>query len=157
MSFSLNTSFWLHILLVLLSGNFEINPGPKRTPKTNLSIYHWNLNSISAHNYAKLSILRACLAFHKFGIICFSETYLNSSNSPDDKTLEIPGYNLMHSDHPKRGGVLIYYKNYLPLRIIRVNYLSECISFEIMIGNKICNFITLYRSPSQNQMVFKHL
>ena len=60
----------------------------------------------------------------------------------------------MRSDHPfnsKRGGVCIYYKNYLPLQIISVKYLSECINFEITIGNKICNFITLYRSPSQNQ------
>ena len=60
----------------------------------------------------------------------------------------------MRSDHPfnaKRGEVCIYYKNYLPLRIISVNYLSECINFEITIGNKICNFITLYSFPSQNQ------
>ena len=128
-----------------LSGDVEINPGPKRTPKASLSICHWNLNSISAHNYFKLSLLRAYLAFHKFDIICLSETYLNSSNSPDD-------------DHPlnsKRGGVCIYYKNYLPLRIISVNYLSVCTNFEIMIGNKICNFITLYRSPSQNQDDFQ--
>ena len=105
-----------------------------------------------------MSLLRAYLAFHKFDIICLSETYLNSSNSPDDETLEISGYNLVRSDHPlnsKRGGVCIYYKNYLPLRIISVNYLSECINFEIMIGNKICNFITLYRSPSQNQDDFQ--
>ena len=144
--FSLNTSFWLQIFLVLLSGDVEVNPGPKRTPKVSLSICHWNLNSISAHNYVKLSLLRAYLAFHNFDIICLSETYLNSSNSPDDETLEISGYNLVRSDHPlnsKRGGVCIYYKNYLPLRIISVNYLSECINFEIMIGNKICNFITL--------------
>ena len=156
--FSLNTSFCLQIFLVLLSGDVEINLGPKRTPKTSLSICHWNLNSISTHNYAKLSLLRAYLAFHKFNIIYLSETYLNSSNSPDDETLEISGYNLVRSDHPlnsKRGGVCIYYKNYLPLRIISVNYLSECINFEIMIGNKICNFITLYRSPSQNQDDFQ--
>ena len=105
-----------------------------------------------------MSLLRAYLAFHKFNIIYLSETYLNSSNSPDDETLEISGYNLVRSDHPlnsKRGGVCIYYKNYLPLRIISVNYLSECINFEIMIGNKICNFITLYRSPSQNQDDFQ--
>ena len=64
----------------------------------------------------------------------------------------------MQSDHPltsKRGGVCIYYKNYLRLRIISVNYLSECINFEVIIGNKICNFITLYRSPSQNQDDFQ--
>ena len=95
MSVSLNTSLWLQILLVLLNGDVEINPGPKRTPKARLSICHWNLNSISADNYVKLSLLRAYLAFHKFDIICLSETYLNSSNSPDNETLAISGYNLV--------------------------------------------------------------
>ena len=70
LGFLLNTSFCLQILLVLLSGDVEINPGPKRTPKTNLSICYWNPNSISAHNYVKLSLLRAYLAFHNFDIIC---------------------------------------------------------------------------------------
>ena len=107
MGVSINTSLWLQILLVLLSCDVEINPGPKRTPKTSLSICHWNLNSISAHNYVKLSLLRIYLASHNFDIIYLSETYLNSSNSPDDET---SGYNLVHSDHPlnsKRGGVCI--------------------------------------------------
>ena len=71
MGFSLNTYFWLQILLVLLSNDVKINP---------------------AHNYAKLSLFREYLAFHKFDIICLSETYLNSSNSSDDETLEIFGY-----------------------------------------------------------------
>ena len=91
MGFLQCTSFWLQNLLVLLSGYVEINPDPKRTPKANLSICHWNLNSISAHNYAKLSLLRVYLAFHKFDIIWLSETYLNSSNSPGDEALEISG------------------------------------------------------------------
>ena len=152
--FSLNTFFWLQSLLLLLSGDVEINPDPKRTPKASLSICHWNLNSIPAHNYAKLSLLRAYLVFHKFDIICLLETYLNSSNSPDGETLKMSGYNLVRSDHSlysKHGGDCIYYKNYLPVRIISVSYLSECINFEIMIGKKICNFLTLSRSPSQNQ------
>ena len=144
----------MQILLVLLSGDVKIYPGPKGTPKASLSICHWNLNAISAHNYAKLSLLRAYLAFHKFDIICLSETCLDSSNSPNDETLGIFGYN----DRPlysKRGGVWIYYKNCVPLRTISVNYLSECIYFEIKIGNKIYNFITQYSSPSQNQDGFQ--
>ena len=115
MGFLLNTSLMLQILLVLLIGDIEINPSPKRNPKASLSICHWNLNSISAHNYVKLSFLRAYLAFHKFDIISLSETYLNSSNSPVDETLEISGYNLEHFDHPlnsKRGGICIYYINF---------------------------------------------
>ena len=74
-----------------------------------------NLNSICAHDYVKLSLLRAYLVFHKFEI-CLSETHLNPSNSSDDDTLEISGYNLVRSDHPftSKRGVFTYYKNYQP-------------------------------------------
>ena len=41
----------LYSLLILLSADVEINPGPKRASTSITSIYHWNLNSISAHNY----------------------------------------------------------------------------------------------------------
>ena len=60
----------------------------------------------------------------------------------------------MRPEHPlnsKREGVCIYYKSYLPLQIISVNYLPEWVNFEIMIGNKICNFIALCKSLSQSQ------
>ena len=86
------------------------------------------------------------------------ETYLDSNILPDDSTLEIPGYNLVRSDHPsnkKRGGVCTYYKSYLPLRIININYLNECVRFELMVGDKLCPFIALYRSPSQSQGQFE--
>ena len=66
--------------------------------------------------------------------------------------MEISGYSLIRSDHPsniKRGGICIYYKHFLPLRILSVQYLQECINFEMKIGDKVCNFISLYRSPSQ--------
>ena len=60
--------------------------------------------------------------------------------------MAISGYNLIRSDHPsnnKRGGVCIYYKNFLPLRVLSIQYLQ--------VGCKICNFISLYRSRSQTQ------
>ena len=44
--------------------------GPKRSLGQSLSIYHWNLNSISAHNDIKLSILRGYLPNHKFDVVC---------------------------------------------------------------------------------------
>ena len=37
-------------------------------------------------------------------------------------------------------------KHFLLLRILSV---QECINFEMKIGDKVCNFISLYRSPSQ--------
>ena len=61
---------WLYSLLILLSADVELNPGPKRVSTRNISICHWNLNSISAHNYVKLFLLKAYIAIHKFDIIC---------------------------------------------------------------------------------------
>ena len=72
--------------------------------------------------------------------------------------MEIPSYNLVRSDHPsneKRGGVCIYYKSCLPSRIININELKKCVRSELMVGDKLCNFIALYRSPSQSQDQFE--
>ena len=76
----------------------------------------------------------------------------------DYDKLQIPGYNLIRSDHPsntKRGGVCVYYRSSLPLRVINIGYLHECLSFEMQTGDKICNFVSLYRSPSQSQDYFE--
>ena len=107
--------FFFFNLLVSLSGDLEVNPGPNCKPNEALSIYHWNLNSLSAHNMATLHLLKAYVTVHKFDIICLSETYLDSSITVNDHNLETSGYNLIHSDHPSNsrcGGVCIYYKKY---------------------------------------------
>ena len=150
----------MYSLLILLSANVELNTGPKRASTINISICHWSLNRISAHNYTKLFLLKTYIAIHKFNKICLSETYLDSSTTSDDDDLAVSGYNVIRSDHPsnnKRGGVCIYYKNLLPLRVRRIQYLQGCINFELNIGAKICNFISLYRSPSQTQDEFEKL
>ena len=102
-------------------------------------------------------LLRAYIAVHKFDVICLSETYLDSTVASDDENLEITGYNLVRSDHPantKRGGVSLYYKNCLPLTVLDIQYLDECMNFELKIGDKLCTFVALYRSPSQSQEKF---
>ena len=138
----------------MLTGDIETNPGPTPCPGQCFSICHWNLNSITAHDFARLSLPTAYNPVHSFDIICLSETYLNSEAPPNDTRLELPGYNLFRSDHPssnKRGGVCVYYKSTLPLRILNISNLDKCINFEVSIANKICRFIYLYRSPSQKQ------
>ena len=106
----------------------------------------------------KLSLLRPYIAIHKFDVVCLSETYLNASISNDDDSLEVPSYNLFRVDHPsntKRGCVCIYYSNSLPLKILDIHYLQECINFKIMIGVRLCKFVSLYRSPNQSQDNFE--
>ena len=72
--------------------------------------------------------------------------------------MESPGYNLICADNPsntKWGGVCIYYHNSLPLKVIDIQFLNECINFEIRIGGKLCSFLCLYRSPSQTRDIFE--
>ena len=81
-----------------------------------------------------------------------SKTYLNSSYSPDDDTLEISGNNLVRSDHPfssNQGGVYIYYKNYLPFRIISISFPRQNQDdFRAIIDNLEINLETLPQNVS---------
>ena len=57
-----------------------------------------------------------------------------------------------HTSNAKRGGVCIYYKEYLPLiRKVDICKLNECIVTEITVNNERCFLTCLYRSPNQNQ------
>ena len=90
-------------------------------------IFHWNLNSIAAHNFAKLVLFKVYNAVHKFDIVCLSERYPDSNILPDDSNLEVPGRNLVRliTCLIKNGGVCIYCKSYLPLRIIDIKRVYE--------------------------------
>ena len=84
--------------------------------------------------------------------ICYSQTYYDSS--VDDESLEISGYYLICPDHSynkKRGGICIYYKKFLPLKVTGVHLLEKCIAFNLIITNKLCSLVALYRSPNQSQ------
>ena len=116
------------------------------------------MNNISAHNYIKVSLLRAYISTHKFDVICISETYLDSDTSDDDDNLKIAGYNLTRADHPsntKRSGVCNFYKHSLAFKLLNIHHLKECMNFEISFGGKMCNFISLYRSSSQSSETFE--
>ena len=75
-----------------MSGDVEVNPGPKRNSCQNqsFSICHWNLNSLIAHSFAKISLLTAYLSVNKFDILCLLETFLISEILIDDENLKIP-------------------------------------------------------------------
>ena len=85
---------WISLTIIRLSGDIEENPGPKCNSNQSFSICHWNLNSITAHNYLKISLLRAYISLHNFDVVCISETYLDSTTALDEENLEIAGYNL---------------------------------------------------------------
>ena len=152
---SLHFLWILYFALRLLQhGDIELNPELKY-----FSTCHWNLNSLTAHNYLKVSQLQAFNLVHKFDILCISETHLDSSVSKDGNALSIEGYSVIRPDHPsntKRGGVCIYYNDKISVRQMSNRSLPECLACEVVIGKKKGYVITLYRCPSQNQSEFQH-
>ena len=91
----------------------------------------------------------------KHDFICLSETYLDSSTP--DSLLEIDGYILVRADHPnniKIGGVCIYYKESLPVRVISLPYPQEALLSEMTYSNKKVIVSVSYRFPRQNNREF---
>ena len=134
----------------------EPNPGPRKQKPNYLSVCPWNLNSLTAHNFSKLAQLQAYNSIYKYELICLSETYLDSSTP--DNLFEIEGYKVIRVDHPdniKRGGVCIYYKESLPVRVINTTYFKEALLLEMSCNSKNVMVSVIYRSPNQSNDEFE--
>ena len=105
----LNFFVILYLCLILFTlRDIEVNPGPKKNCSINFSFCHWNLNSMSAHNYLKPSSLQVYNSVYKHDVISLPETYLDNSVLSDESDLNFPSYKLVRADYSgnvKRGRV----------------------------------------------------
>ena len=118
---------WFYSLLLLLSGDVRLNPGLKRNSSNAFYICHWNLNSISAHNYSRCFRLKLILRIISF----------------------------LLSVYQKHTLILV-----LLLMITTWKFLGTPSFVQttlLKIGDKTCNFLSLYRSQSRNQDGFETL
>ena len=71
----------------------------------------------------------------------------------DDDQLTFTGYNLIRADNSnniKRGGVCIYHRDSLPVKVINSNVLNECLVCELSFGSQRVCLVSIYRTPSQS-------
>ena len=146
-----NMPNWLSILLILLSNDVQLNPGP---PYNNnfLNFMSWNLNSLTKNNFERVHLLEAHNSLHEYDLISICETNLKDSLIP--QVPELNGYTFLSANHPgntTHGGVGIFYKSSLPVTPRRDLSFSESIVLELNFGRKKIFFTVLYRSPA-----FKH-
>ena len=94
--------FNLNHLLLLQSGDIEINPGAKKS--SGMNFCHWNLNGVATHDSFKLTLIEAFIKANDIDIICLSETVLDSTIPFNDERLYfrdyIKGYSMIRADHP---------------------------------------------------------
>ena len=154
----LYSSYFLHLLL-LQHGDIESNPGPKKEQIKYLSCCHWNVNSLLAQNMCKISQIEAYNSLYNYDFICISETYFDSSILEGDRNFQLNGCHLIRADHPsntKRGGVCIYHKESLGVRLVKFSNLSQCIICEVFLQNCKGYIGVVYRSPSQDNVEFEN-
>ena len=61
------------IYLLKISGDVEEDTGPDHYSAQYLTICLWTLNSIAAHNFIKVAILKAYLRVHEMYIVYFTK------------------------------------------------------------------------------------
>ena len=116
----------------------------------------WNRNSITAHDFLRVSLIEAYNSVFNYDLIGIVETHLDSTVEKDK--LALNGYSFIKANHPqnvKRGGVGLHIKDSLPSKNRSdLVTLPECIAYEIQLNRKKYFFVVAYRSPSQNQTEF---
>ena len=93
-------------ILLLLSGDIELNPGPQT--ENCVRFFHWNLNGICARNGVKIPLIEAYNSLYKYDVIAVSESMLNSKVRDEEISIEGFSKEVFRNDHPsdsKIGGV----------------------------------------------------
>ena len=84
---------WLVHTTILLSGDIEINPGPET-----LDFCCWNLNSIAACDFLRVSRIEAYTSAFSYDLIAIAETHID--NTIDGGRLPLDGYSFIKGNHP---------------------------------------------------------
>ena len=158
-----NMNSYFH-LLILLSGDISLNPGPNHQHKLQclnewnifksrgLHFIHLNINSL----LTKIEELRITAKSTNAAIIGISESKLDESVLEPE--IQIDDYKILQCDRNRcRGGVACYVRNYLSYNIISVfSSEIESVLFKILLPNsKPITVGTIYRPPNQSNFL-KH-
>ena len=90
--------FFHSIHLLILCDDVERNRRLKNTKY--FSLCRWNLNSVFAHEFEKVSAVKAFNVTEKFDFLCLPKSYLDFTVSSDENSLSLNVYKLICSDHP---------------------------------------------------------
>ena len=156
-SWNKNMPHWLLIILILLSNDVHLNPGPS-FPNNFFNFMSWNLNSLAKDNFHRISLIEAHNSLFNYDLISICETSLNDSVELPEPLLN--DYTFVHANNPantRRGGVGLFYKNSFPVVVRNDLSFDETIVVEIKFGRKKIFFTVLYRSPAFNHTSFEFL
>ena len=92
-----NVPLWLSVLLILLSNDIQLNPGPNYRGKY-FTFMNWNLNSLPKNDFERVQLIEAHNSLFNYDLISLCETSLNDA-------IEVPNiilndYTFISANHP---------------------------------------------------------
>ena len=145
-----NVPLWLRTILLLLSNDINLNPGP-HFQNNFFNFMSWNLNSLAKDNFQRIRLIEVHDAPFNYDLISICETSLNDSVELPETLLD--DYTFLPSNNPANvthGGVGLLFKNSLPVIVRNDLPFDESIVIELKFGRKKIFFIVLYRRPAFN-------
>ena len=147
---------FLIMLLLILSGNVEPNPGPV-VISSNIEFACLNIRSALAMSdiLDKPYLLREFIIENSLDLLALTETWLQPDTPPCSiNSIVPPGYSIINSPrkHGKGGGIALIYRSYLNIKCIPI---PSFVSFEsvctlLSVGSISCKLLLIYRSPSSS-------
>ena len=111
----------------------------------------WNVNSITKNNFQRVRLIEAHNSIFNYDLIAICETSLNDSVELPDVLLNdysfVPSINPTNTRH---GGVGLFYKNSLPIKIRNDLSFEDSLVVELNFGRKKKFYTVIYRSPAFN-------
>ena len=132
-------------MLIILSNDVSRNP---RSPYHNsfFNFMSWNVNSITKDDFQRVRLIDAHNSIFNYDLISICETSLKDTIKLPDSLLN--DYTFAHSKNPtntRHGGVGLFCKQSLPIKIRNDLSFDESIVIELNFGRKKVFFTLLYR------------
>ena len=127
---------WLTLTITItLSNDIETNPGDLINGF--FTFCNWNINSLAKDDFYRINLIEALNSTCDYDIISLCETSLNDTVILPHVMLE--NYTFIPRNNPlnvKHGGVGLFYKNTLPVKIRNDLSFDETIVLELKFGRK---------------------
>ena len=143
-SLTKNVPLWLPTIVLLLSNDIHLNPGPHFQDNI-FNFMSWNLSSLAKDIFQHIHLIEAHNTLFNYDLISICETSLNDSVELPETLLD--DYTFFPANNPanvRHGGVGLLFKNSLPVIVRNDLSFDESIVIELKFGRKKIFFIVLY-------------
>jgi Reverse transcriptase (RNA-dependent DNA polymerase)/Endonuclease-reverse transcriptase len=145
---------FLFTLLLILSGDINLNPGPTYTSSA-VDFGLLNIRSASSitDHLNKPALLQEFISDYSIDILALTETWLPPDAPPSVlNSITPPNYTLIHAPRPqgRGGGVAILYRSFLKITRIPIPTFTSFEALCVKLCSASSSFIilTIYRPPS---------